>query len=386
MEPLRCYRPLGFWRSLTPPQKEAFRFHHISTDEVFGSLGAEGFFAETSRYSPNSPYAASKAAADHLVSAWRHTHGLPTIISNCSNNFGPNHFPEKLIPLTIINALEGRDLPVYGTGANVRDWLYVEDHARALLDRRDARGDGTTPSASAASARRPTLRSCWKSARCSTSWRLPTTGSRTRASYPLSRTDPAMICVTRSIPDKITRELAGLRSRHSQQGCAGRSNGISRIAGGGSASGPAYTAARGSSDGLILVLGAGGQIGRELQRQAALQKIALTAHPRDRVDICDPPPSRAPFAQPRPPWSSTPPPTPRSTAPKARASSRIIAMRLVLASSLRFARIRGRRSSISRRTMSLTAKSDAYLERIPSLPFAFTAKARLRERRPCVRP
>ena len=124
---------LGFWRSLTPPQKEAFRFHHISTDEVFGSLGAEGFFAETSRYSPNSPYAASKAAADHLVSAWRHTYGLPTIISNCSNNFGPYHFPEKLIPLTIINALEGRDLPVYGTGANVRDWLYVEDHARALL-------------------------------------------------------------------------------------------------------------------------------------------------------------------------------------------------------------------------------------------------------------
>ncbi len=124
---------LGFWRSLAPARRDAFRFHHISSDEVFGSLGAEGLFVETSRYNPNSPYAASKAASDHLVSAWRHTYGLPTIISNCSNNYGPYHFPEKLIPLAIINALEGRELPVYGTGANVRDWLYVEDHARALL-------------------------------------------------------------------------------------------------------------------------------------------------------------------------------------------------------------------------------------------------------------
>jgi dTDP-glucose 4,6-dehydratase len=124
---------LGFWRSLSPARRDAFRFHHVSSDEVFGSLGAEGLFAEANRYNPNSPYAASKAASDHLVSAWRHTHGLPTIISNCSNNYGPYHFPEKLIPLAIINALEGRELPVYGTGANVRDWLYVEDHARALL-------------------------------------------------------------------------------------------------------------------------------------------------------------------------------------------------------------------------------------------------------------
>ena len=124
---------LGFWRTLPEPQQKTFRFHHISTDEVFGSLGKEGFFTETTPYSPNSPYSASKASSDHLVNAWHHTYGLPTIISNCSNNYGPYHFPEKLIPLTIINALEGRPLPVYGTGANIRDWLYVEDHARALL-------------------------------------------------------------------------------------------------------------------------------------------------------------------------------------------------------------------------------------------------------------
>jgi dTDP-glucose 4,6-dehydratase len=124
---------LGFWRALPEPQRDTFRFHHVSTDEVFGSLDAEGFFRESTPYSPNSPYSASKAAADHLVNAWHHTYGLPTIVSNCSNNYGPYHFPEKLIPLTIINALEGQPLPVYGAGANVRDWLYVEDHARALL-------------------------------------------------------------------------------------------------------------------------------------------------------------------------------------------------------------------------------------------------------------
>ncbi|ACK51633.1 dTDP-glucose 4,6-dehydratase [Methylocella silvestris BL2] len=124
---------LGYWRGLPAARQTSFRFHHISTDEVFGSLGPEGFFIETTAYCPNSPYSASKAASDHLVNAWRHTYGLPTVLSNCSNNYGPYHFPEKLIPLTIINALEGKPLPVYGAGANIRDWLYVEDHARALL-------------------------------------------------------------------------------------------------------------------------------------------------------------------------------------------------------------------------------------------------------------
>jgi dTDP-glucose 4,6-dehydratase len=124
---------LGYWQSLSGPERDAFRFHHISTDEVFGSLGSEGHFTESTAYDPRSPYSASKAASDHLVRAWHHTYGLPVVVSNCSNNYGPYHFPEKLIPLVILNALEGKPLPVYGDGSNVRDWLYVEDHARALL-------------------------------------------------------------------------------------------------------------------------------------------------------------------------------------------------------------------------------------------------------------
>ena len=112
--------------------KESFRFQHISTDEVYGSLGAEGAFTETTPYSPHSPYSASKAASDHLVRAWHDTYGLPTLITNCSNNYGPYHFPEKLIPLIILNCLDERPLPVYGKGANVRDWLYVDDHVAAL--------------------------------------------------------------------------------------------------------------------------------------------------------------------------------------------------------------------------------------------------------------
>lgn len=111
----------------------AFRFHHISTDEVFGSLGAEGQFTEETPYDPRSPYSASKAASDHLVRAWAETYGLPVVLTNCSNNYGPFHFPEKLIPVVILNALHGRPIPVYGKGENVRDWLYVEDHADALL-------------------------------------------------------------------------------------------------------------------------------------------------------------------------------------------------------------------------------------------------------------
>ncbi|ADG12529.1 dTDP-glucose 4,6-dehydratase [Caulobacter segnis] len=123
---------LEHWRALEGAEKEAFRFHHISTDEVFGSLGPEGLFSETTPYDPRSPYSASKASSDHLARAWHHTYGLPVVVSNCSNNYGPYHFPEKLIPLVTLNALEGKPLPVYGKGDNVRDWLHVEDHARAL--------------------------------------------------------------------------------------------------------------------------------------------------------------------------------------------------------------------------------------------------------------
>jgi dTDP-glucose 4,6-dehydratase len=122
----------AYWDGLPAPRKSAFRLLHVSTDEVYGSLGEGGLFSETTPYDPSSPYSASKAAADHLASAWQRTYGLPVVISNCSNNYGPFHFPEKLIPLVILNALHGKPLPIYGRGENIRDWLHVEDHARAL--------------------------------------------------------------------------------------------------------------------------------------------------------------------------------------------------------------------------------------------------------------
>jgi dTDP-glucose 4,6-dehydratase len=122
----------AYWSGLEPEAKAAFRFHHISTDEVYGSLGPVGFFTEETPYDPRSPYSASKASSDHLVRAWHHTYGLPTLITNCSNNYGPYHFPEKLVPLVILNARAGKPLPIYGKGDNVRDWLFVDDHARAL--------------------------------------------------------------------------------------------------------------------------------------------------------------------------------------------------------------------------------------------------------------
>ncbi len=124
---------LEYWRGLPAAQQRAFRFHHISTDEVFGDLPYEcGSFTEEAAYAPSSPYSASKAASDHFVRAWHETYGLPVVLSNCSNNYGPYHFPEKLIPLVILNALDGKEMPIYGKGENVRDWLHVEDHARAL--------------------------------------------------------------------------------------------------------------------------------------------------------------------------------------------------------------------------------------------------------------
>ncbi len=125
----------AYWSSLNEADKQAFRFHHISTDEVYGDLhGTDDLFTETTPYAPSSPYSASKAASDHLVRAWQRTYGLPTLVTNCSNNYGPFHFPEKLIPHVILNALHGKPLPVYGDGQQIRDWLYVEDHARALVE------------------------------------------------------------------------------------------------------------------------------------------------------------------------------------------------------------------------------------------------------------
>ncbi len=122
-----------YWNGLSAAAKEGFRFHHISTDEVYGSLGATGLFSEDSPYQPNSPYSASKASSDHMVRAWHETYGLPVLITNCSNNYGPYQFPEKLIPLIMLNALSGKPLPIYGKGDQIRDWLYVDDHVRALL-------------------------------------------------------------------------------------------------------------------------------------------------------------------------------------------------------------------------------------------------------------
>jgi len=122
----------AYWSGLDEAARAAFRFHHVSTDEVFGSLGPTGMFDETTAYDPRSPYSSSKAASDHLVRAWQHTYGLPILITNCSNNYGPYQFPEKLVPLMILNALAGKPLPIYGKGDNIRDWLYVDDHARAL--------------------------------------------------------------------------------------------------------------------------------------------------------------------------------------------------------------------------------------------------------------
>jgi dTDP-glucose 4,6-dehydratase len=127
---LECAR--RYWQTLDGEKKENFRFQHISTDEVYGSLGEDGLFTEETPYDPRSPYSASKASSDHLVRAWMHTYGLPVLLTNCSNNYGPYHFPEKLIPLVILNCLAGKPLPIYGKGDNVRDWLYVDDHAKAL--------------------------------------------------------------------------------------------------------------------------------------------------------------------------------------------------------------------------------------------------------------
>lgn len=128
---LECAR--SYWNDLDTEKQAAFRFHHVSTDEVYGTLGEVGLFEETTSYDPRSPYSASKASSDHLVKAWYHTYGFPVVITNCSNNYGSYHFPEKLIPLVILNALDEQALPIYGKGDNIRDWLYVEDHARALV-------------------------------------------------------------------------------------------------------------------------------------------------------------------------------------------------------------------------------------------------------------
>ena len=214
----------------SPARRDAFRFLHVSTDEVYGSLDDNGAFVEETRYDPSSPYSASKAAADHLVSAWARTYGFPALISNCSNNYGPYHFPEKLIPLIILNAVHGKPLPVYGAGANVRDWLYVEDHARAL-DLIVSRAGSARNTMSAAATNGATSMSCAASAQSSTTFargQAPTILSS--LSSPIVQ---VMICVMRSMLPSSSGNLDGGRSKHSRAESRRQSAGISTTNGGG---------------------------------------------------------------------------------------------------------------------------------------------------------
>ena len=202
----------SYFERLTGEKRDRFRFVHISTDEVFGSLGDSGSFSETTPYDPSSPYSASKAASDHLVMAWHRTYGLPTVISNCSNNYGPYHFPEKLIPLMITNALMGQPLPVYGAGKNIRDWLYVEDHARALrlFSKKACLARATT---SAGTTNERTSRSWRRSATRSMPWRPGPTGNRTEQASIMSPTGLDTISATPSILPRLRKNSAGRRAR-----------------------------------------------------------------------------------------------------------------------------------------------------------------------------
>ena len=238
---------LDYWRGLPPERAARFRFHHVSTDEVFGSLGPEGRFSEDSRYQPNSPYAASKAASDHLVRAWHETFGLPTVLSNCSNNYGPYHFPEKLIPLAILKALHGEPIPVYGKGDNVRDWLHVEDHARALHavltrgrpgESYNVGGDGERTNLDVVTAICALLDELQAGLAASAAREADHLCRRP------ARPRPALCDRCRR---KSAANWAGSRAIPSRPGCATRSPGISTTAGGGSRSGPGATAAPGSA-------------------------------------------------------------------------------------------------------------------------------------------
>jgi dTDP-glucose 4,6-dehydratase len=233
---------LTFWRTLPTERQKAFRFHPISTDEVFGSLGLESLFHETSPYQPNSPYSASKAASGHFVRAWHHTYGLPMLITNCSNNYGPYHFPEKLIPLVILNALEGRPLPVYGRGENVRDWLYFADHAAALLC---VAAHGTPGETYATGGRSDCSNLAVVQAICALLDELAPDariGPRERLiSFVADRPGHDLRYAIGA--GKIERELAGCRPRASRAACAGRCSGISTTALGGSGCAAASTGA-----------------------------------------------------------------------------------------------------------------------------------------------
>ncbi|BBK02377.1 hypothetical protein Xcc3_36840 [Xanthomonas campestris pv. campestris] len=188
-----------YWKALPDTRRDAFRFLHVSTDEVYGTLGETGKFTETTPYAPNSPYSASKAASDHLVRAFHHTYGLPVLTTNCSNNYGPYHFPEKLIPLVIAKALAGEPLPVYGDGKQVRDWLFVSDHCEAIRTVLPRAGSARLTTWAAIRSGR-TSRSCRRSARCWISIARAKMASRVRARSPTSPTAPGTIVGMRSMP------------------------------------------------------------------------------------------------------------------------------------------------------------------------------------------
>lgn len=230
-----------YWEGLSGARREAFRFLHVSTDEVYGSLGAQGLFRETTPYDPSSPYSASKAASDHLATAWHRTYGLPVVISNCSNNYGPYHFPEKLIPLIILNAMEGKPLPVYGAGENIRDWLYVDDHARALHMIASRGRPGEKYNVGGRNERRniDVVRRI-----CALMDTLRPAGAPMPVSSPMSPTAPVMTPATRSMPPSWKQNSAGRRTRPLKAALPEPYAGISTMNGGGSPFGKACTTGR----------------------------------------------------------------------------------------------------------------------------------------------
>ena len=235
---------LDYWRGLDRPSAGRFRFHHISTDEVFGDLPFDdGLFTEETPYAPSSPYSASKAASDHLVRAWHQTYGLPVVLSNCSNNYGPYHFPEKLIPLVILNALEGKPLPVYGEGENVRDWLYVEDHARAL---ETILAHGRVGESYNVGARSERTNLEVVEAICDlVDRRRPGRSGSYRDLIASSPTAPGMTGATPSMPPRSSASWAGGRPRASRAGSRKRWTGSSPTNAGGGRSATGLIAANG---------------------------------------------------------------------------------------------------------------------------------------------
>lgn len=231
---------LEYYRSLEGEKKERFRFHHISTDEVYGSLGKDGLFTESTPYRPHSPYSASKASSDHLVRAWHDTYGLPVLITNCSNNYGPYQFPEKLIPVVVLKALGGEPIPVYGKGENVRDWLYVEDHCEALLTVVSSGKPGETYNIGGNN-EKTNLELVELLCSHLDELRPARTAGATGSRSPLCRTGPATTCAMRLMRPKYGGSWAGLRARTILPGSGKPFSGIWTMKTGGGESCPGNT-------------------------------------------------------------------------------------------------------------------------------------------------